>query len=409
MGEMSDELECRAWRRRDCADGVPDSSDHRFLESWPMTVRIVEHALEYQDRVQAFNCRMKQKGSTWAFYVHPIPRWLPKKGEQPVWRQYYLAVDDQGEVRGAYCLKRQDFWFDGRVRRIASLQGPVSEGVVDSCYSFVALLMIRDALAREPLLFGYGGNASVTKLLEVSKWWISQTPLCVRVLRPNRFLTLNRMLNDSTSRRWILHGLAFSGLGWIGLNGLTSLGKLIHRCPLDAEYEFVEAFDDWADELWLRSRKSYDITAVRDQKTLNTLMPRNDWPPVMRLKVKHENRIVGVVSVLDTQMQDDSRFGSLRVGAIVENFGSLEHCGRIIASATSLLHRRGVDIIVSNQTHPRWLHGFRANGFQVSRGHRVLTLSPSLKKEWDADKSLLKRLHMNNLDGEGPLGLAPFD
>ena len=108
-----------------------------------MALEIVEHAVEYEDRVRAFNDRMKQKGSSWAFWVHPVPKWPPKKGNQSVWRQYYLALDDKKEVRGGYCLKRQTFWFGGQVHQIASFQGPVSEGVVDGKYGLVAVCMLR--------------------------------------------------------------------------------------------------------------------------------------------------------------------------------------------------------------------------------------------------------------------------
>lgn len=372
-----------------------------------MAIRIVEHALEYQERVQAFNRRMKQKGSDWAFYVHPVPKWLPKKGEQSVWRQYYLALDDQGEVRGGYCLKRQAFWFDGRAQQIASFQGPISEGAVDPKYGLVAPLMMRNMLAREPALFAFGSNENVTRLLRASKWWLSHTSLCLRVVKPYRFLRLNRLLRRSTARKCMLDGLALSGLGWIGLKGMVAMRKIVHRCPVDADYEVVQTFGDWTDELWRRSRESYDILAVRNQEALNLLMPENAWPPVIRLKVKLKGQVIGAAAVLDTAMQNDRRFGSLRVGAIVENLGPIEHCGRITAAATDLLIQRGVDFILSYQTHPQWVKGLAANGFHVLQGRRVLALSPTLQRQWNATEPVLHGLHMNSLDGDGPLGLAP--
>jgi hypothetical protein len=373
-----------------------------------MAVKIVEHALEYQDRVQAFNRRMKQKGSPWAFYVNPVPRWIPRKGNQSVWREYYLALDDDKEVRGGYCLKRQAFWFGGKVHQIASFQGPVSEGAVDRKYSLATVCMMRDMLAREPELFAFGSNADVTRLLRANRWRVLRTPLCLKIVRPYRFLRLNRMLRGSTSRKWIMDALALSGLGSIGLKSLTSIRKVLHGCPVDAEYEIVETFDDWSDELWLSCCQSYGISAVRDREAMNLLMPKEGWPPVIRLKINFGSRVIGTAAVLDTQMQDDCRFGSLRVGTIVENFGQLEHGARIVAAATNLLEQRGVDLIISNQTHPQWLRGFRANGFQILEDRRVLALSASLERQWGPAESLLSRLHMNTIDGDGPLGLAPM-
>jgi len=372
-----------------------------------MAMKIIEHALKYEDRVRAFNRRMKQKGSDWAFYEHPVPQWIPKKGDQSVWRQFYLVLDDQDEVRGGYCLKRQAFWFGGQVHRIASFQGPVSEGAVDRKYNLVAVRVMLDMLAREPLMFAYGSNPEVTKLLRAGKWWVTRIPLCLKVTRPYRFLRRNRMLRNSTSRKCILDALAFSGLGCIGLRGAASMSKIVHHCPSRAKYEIVETFDDWTDELWHRSRSSYDIVAVRDKEALNLLMPKEGWPPVTRLKIKLGNQVIGMAAVLDTQMQDDRRFGSLRVGTIVDSFGLLEHAGRVVAAAANFLEQSGVDLVIANQTHPQWLRGFRANGFHVLQRRRVLALSSALQRHWGATESVLHGLHMTNLDGDGPLGLAP--
>ena len=371
-----------------------------------MAIKIIEHSAAYRDRVREFNRRMKQKGSSWAFYEDPEPRWNPKRGEQSVWRQYYLAVDDQGEVRGGYCLKRQAFWFGGRVQQISSLQGPVSEGSIDRKYSLVSLNMLRDMLAREPNLFAWGGNADLNKALRAAGWWVTHAPLCLKIIRPYRFLRQIRMLRTSASRKWILNSLAFSGLGWVGLKALTAVERIAHHSPLDAEYEIEQGRGDWSDDLWLRCHPSYDIVAVRNQETMNLLMPVGDWPPVTILKVKLGNQVIGVAAVLDTPMQDDSRFGCLRVGTIVDTFGRLEHTSRIVAAATHLLKQKGVDLIISNHTHSSWLQGFRANGFRILPRRRTLALSKSLQQQWGSTPSSLSGLHLTNLDGDGPIGLG---
>jgi len=371
-----------------------------------MAIEIVEHSPEYQDRVRAFNSRLKQKGSSWAFYEDAVPEWNPKRGEQSVWRQYYLAIDEQNEVRGAYCLKRQTFWFNGGIQRIASFQGPVSEGIVDKKYGLVAVNMLRDMLSREPGLLAWGGGAQVTNLLRAAGWWIKYTPLCLKVCRPCRFLRQIRMLRTSASRKWIMDSLAFSGLGWIGLKTLAALQKIAHHATLGGQYEIEENRGDWCDDLWLRCRSSYNIVAVRNQETTNLLMPVNGWPPVVLLRVRFKNEVVGSAAVLCKSMQDDSRFGFLRVGTIVDVFGLLEHCARIVAAATHFLEQKDVDVIISNQTHPSWLQGFRANGFHLEQGRRMLALSKSLRQSWASTRSSFPVLHLTNLDGDGPLGLG---
>ena len=135
-------------------------------------------------------------------------------------------------------------------------------------------------------------------------------------------------------------------------------------------------------------------------------MPVNDWPPVVLLKVKSGKQVIGFVAVLFKSMHNHSRFGSLRVGTIVDAFGPLEHCARIVAAATNFLGQKDVDLIISNQTHPSWLQGFRANGFHLLQGRRMLALSKSLRQQWGSTQSSLPGLHLTNLDGDGPLGLG---
>src|SRR5437764_6684866 len=69
--------------------------------------RAVRFAPEHAPAVRAFNQRLARAGAPWRFPETSVPDWLPRADGVPVWQEYFLLLED-GAVRGAYVLKRQD-------------------------------------------------------------------------------------------------------------------------------------------------------------------------------------------------------------------------------------------------------------------------------------------------------------
>ena len=163
-----------------------------------------------------------------------------------------------------------------RAQGFCDYLGPVSEGLIDPRYSLVAVRMFRDMMKRQPLLYSWGhgsGDPPVLEMLRSIGFWIHGTPMCVRVLRPARFLHRNAWLRTTPARRLALDLLAGSGIGWLGLHtlhgalGLQGVWRRGVRC------EEVPRFDGWADDLWERCRSSYALVGARDARTMNSLLP----------------------------------------------------------------------------------------------------------------------------------------
>jgi hypothetical protein len=378
-----------------------------------MAIEIVPHSAELREAVEAFNQRMRAGGSPWGMYPDPVPDWIPKtRPEQPVWREYHLALEDKRDVRGGFVLKPQPWWIRGEVRVVTDWQGPFSEGLYSAKYSMLGLRMIRDMLKRRPLLYSwaYGGAADEDAMVQMLKkigWRMHDTPLCIRVLKPRRFLRLNRYLRTTPGRRLALDALAFSGAGPIGLHALHTGLRLYGRKRFAAaRVEVVPEFGDWADDVWRRCRDGYAALAVRDSEVMNTLVPAQGWPPGHRLRIRDRNGDdVGWAVALDTPMQNDVRFGDLRVGSIIDCLAPPEQAGGVVAAATRWLAARGVDLVVSNQVHPAWVQGFRDNGYVVLPRRRLFTASPELQKAFEPFEQTMRGLHMTNLDGHGPMML----
>ena len=377
-----------------------------------MKIHIVPHSPGHRNAVDAFNRRMHDAGSRWGFYTESICDWIPNIEGRRVWRDYYLAIEEDGTVRGGYALKPQPWWIAGREQLVTDWQGPISEGAISNRFAALGLRMVRDMLKKRSLLYswGHGGDDEpVVQMLRKMGWLIHPTPACVYVVRPYRFLRRNRYLRTSPARAFGLDALATSGLGWIGIKLLHAFLAAKRGTPVDtlgAQAEVVAQFGPWADSLWERCAGDYAAIAIRSADLMNTLLPvAGPWPNATRLRVRHAQADLGWAAVMITEMKDDARFGSMRMGSIIDCLARPQDAAVIVAAATRYLREQGVDMILSNQAHPLWAAGFGANGYAVLPGKRLFAASPALKAALHPWDQVLKGLHLTNLDGHGPHGL----
>ncbi len=373
-----------------------------------MAIQIVPHSAEWHDAVVAFNQRLSEGGSPWSFYPDAEPDWIPRRDGQNVWREYYVAVEDGAAVRGAFALKPQDWLINGQVQVVTDWQGPFSEGEIDARHGTLGLRMIRDMLKKRPLLYswGHGGDDQpVVQMLRKMNWLLHPTPFCLWVAKPARFLRLNALLRKTAARRAVLDIAAYTGLGWLGLKAMHAALRLKGCRRFTAVAEEVADFGPWADALWERCKGRYGAIAVRDAASMNALAPRGAWPPVTRLRVQRRGETLGWALVMDTQMDNEHRFGNLRVGSIVDTLADPDDAGEVVHAATRFLSARGVDIVVSNQAHPAWAGGFAQNGYAVLPDKRLFAASPALQAALTPFEQVSKGLHLTNMDGHGPMAL----
>lgn len=375
-----------------------------------MPIEVVAHSEAFKDAVEEFNRRMREGGSAFGMYPDPVPDWVPKqRPDQKVWREYYLAVEDKHTVRGGFALKPQQWLIRGKPQTVTDWQGPFSEAAYLPKYGMLGLRLMRDMLRRQPLLFAWGayGRAGdpMTETLRKTGWLMHPTPICLRVLRPYRFLRHNGLLRSEPKKRLALDLLALTGAGSIGLRALHLGLRLSSLRRFGAHAELVPRFGPWADALWERCKHAYTALAVRDSDAMNTLLPGHGWPPGLVLRVRRGGEDIGWAVVMDTAMHGDVRFGDLRVGSVVDCLALPEDAAEVVHAATHFLSRRGVDVIVSNQAHPRWARGFRENGYVVLADQRYFVVSPGLQKAMAPFEECALGLHMTPMDGHGPMML----
>ena len=372
-----------------------------------MSIVIRKYAEEHVKAVRQFNDRLRGGGEPSQFPLSPTPRWLPKIAGRKLYQEYYLAIDDAGDVRGAYILKHQNFWIKDQVVAIADYHGPISEGAVNRNYPQVGVQLLWDALHKQPLLFGLGMGGydePLARMLTAAGWSMFSVPLFFHIVYPAAFLRNIAHLRRRPARRCVLDILAATGLGWLGIRTMQAI--CVRKAPLDptVTVETVDEFSDWVDEIWQRAKGEYGMTAVRDAETLRILYPRRT-EKFIRLKISNRAQPIGWAVLLDTRCSDHKHFGDMRLGSIVDGFSATADAPKVIGAARRFLESQGVDLIVSNQSHAAWRQGLRRAGFFEGPTNFIFTASRKLAEQLRRHGIANDDLHLNRGDGDGPIHL----
>jgi hypothetical protein len=368
-----------------------------------LPISIQPYRQEHEKAVHDFNQRLQSAGAgaDLVFYERAEPRWLPSVGSSSLFNEYFLAVDD-GIVRGGYALKRQNFAFaDGSIRSIGYYHHPLSEGIVNRAHAVVGAMLLRDALERSPLLYclGMGGyDRPLPKMLMRLGWSHSLVPFYFRVVRPSRFLREMQTLRTSPVRRFMMDFAAYSGIGWAGLKAFRLFSRFRARQSTGCVVEVVEEFEAWTDMLWQQAQTEYAMSAVRDSATLRILYPSTE-KHLTRLRVQRDGRDVGWAVV--GERRRNSKYGSLRVGSIVDCWAAPGYAPAVIHGAAEELVEMGVDMIVSNQSHKTWCEALERAGFLKAESNFIFAASKELAELLQPFNEKKSQVHFTRADGDG--------
>ncbi len=334
------------------------------------------------------------------FYEKAEPRWLPPSASSSMFNEFFLALDDE-MMRGGYALKHQNFAFaDGSIHSIGYYHHPLSEGIVNKAQAIVGSLLLRDAMQRSPLLYclGMGGyDHPLPKMLVRLGWSHYLVPFYFRVVHPVRFLREMQTLRATAMRRFVMDIAAYSGAAWAASKVFHLFSQL--RTPQTVcEVEVVHGFGPWADVLWQKSERTYSMSAVRDSATLRALYPPIDRH-FARLRISRNGEDIGWAVV--GERRKDAKYGSLRVGSILDCWASPEDALPIILAATQALEQTGVDLIVSNQSHKDWCAAMKTAGFLKAQSNFIFAASKKLAELLHPFDETKSRIHITRADGDG--------
>lgn len=364
-----------------------------------MSIAIQPYREQHQEAVQAFNQRLIASTAEpdLVFYNRAVPSWLPEIEGSPLHNEYFVALED-GAVRGAYALKYERFFIAGQGEcAVACYHHPLSEGIVNRSYSAVGSLLLRDAVWREPMLYalGMGGHdRPLPKMLKVMGWTLRSVPFYFRVVHPYRFLRQMSVLRGSRWRASLMDLGAFTGIGWAAMTAGQSFKRMAANIgPFESVQ--VNEFPEWTDALWLDAKDAYALASVRDRKTLARLYPHGEHH-LIKLCVFTAGKPIGWAVV--GERRKDAKYGSLRVGSIVDCWARPEHAQYVIRAATRVLETKGMDLILSNQSHHEWCKALESSGFFRAESNFIFASS---KKFSALLGQALSDFHLNRANGDG--------
>jgi hypothetical protein len=371
-----------------------------------MSINIRPFTEDLTQAVIDFNQRLRAQNVGYRFPEHHVPAWLPKKKNRKIYQEYFLAVE-QDVVRGAYILKHQEFSFGGKIVSIADYQLPLSEGIVDHRYNLLGIFMLQDGLRRQPLLFGLGMGSfekPVAVIFKAMGWQMHLIPFYFKVNHPFQFLKHVSFLRKTKLQRISLDFLRYSGLGWGILQASHYLLPKGRSRNHPVALKPVADFSDWADHIWRACQDHYAMMARRDAESLNILYPATN-PRFHRLQVSRRGEAVGWAVVLDTLMTAHKQFGGMRLGSIVDCLALPNFESQVMAGACKFLEDRGVDLIVSNQSHHAWGQALKNAGFIRGPSNFIFAAAKKLTHLLHPFELNKPRIHLNRGDGDGPINL----
>jgi hypothetical protein len=368
-----------------------------------MALSIVPYAPHHVQAVKAFNQRLRAGGADkdLVFYEDCTPKFLPKRNGSNIYNEFFVAVEE-GAVRAGYALKHQPFFFeDGEERSVGYYHHPLSEGVISKAYSTSGVLLLRDALARQPLLYCLGMEGydkPLPKMLKLLGWSDCLVPFYFRVAHPGAFLRHVEAARHGRGKPFLMDLAASSGMGWLAFKGAQWWKQ--RRAPQSRPHvvEEVAEFGEWADPLWQHAKNQHAMTAVRDSETLRVLYPATQTH-LTRIRLTSGGNAIGWAVV--GERRKNAKFGDLRVGSIIDCFAAPEDAVAVVRAAASVLDRRGMDLVTSSQSHEVWRRAFLSAGFFEGPSTFIFAASPKLSQLLAPFDQKKQRIHFTRADGDG--------
>jgi hypothetical protein len=386
-------------------------SPHSRVRQLPrhMAISIQPFDPSRSSAIADLNRRMAAGGSTWQFPEHPDPGSFAREAGSPVFQELFVAVDGAA-VRGGYTLQHRPAAFGSDERLIGTWYQPISEGSVDPKHSLVAIQLLRDALRREPLCFGLGlegPDSQLAKLATTLRCELRLIPFFVRVQNGQRFARHARYLRKRRVLGRLLDLAAATRTAGLAVTLANAALQRVPRPGADTRVESITGFGPWADEVWARSRARYSFVGVRDAATLRRLYPERQR--FRGVRVLRGETTLGWAVLDSKRMSDDRKFGDLHIGRVADCFGAPEDADVVVRAAVDVLAEEGVDVILSNMSHPAWCAALRRNAFLPAPSNFVFAPSPELAKRIRAIDPEARDVHLTRGDdGGGPLTRAAF-
>lgn len=370
---------------------------------------------EHAAKVEAFNQRLAAAGETYHRLRMEKPfRTMLHSENSPITIEKLFCFDGD-EIRGGVGVKRMMFRVNGNYEEVAFSVYPLSEGIINSAFGMVGLMIEEEILRRYRLMYGLGIESLEglgARLKHNTGWFALPVPFHFAVCQAYPFLRNITYLRNRKRLRILLDLIAFSGIGTIGLAIVKRFQQLRNRYPAVRKLT-IERFDswgDWADEIWETAQDEYSLIGDRSRAALQSLYPEGHEHLIkLRLKTSDNNRTVGWAVITASRLNNHKYFGNMIVGAIVDMLAVPGNAYSVVSAALISARRANADVIVVIHSDHRWNDAFKRAGMLPGKSKFVLSLSPQLKERLNPIEDYASRLYFTHGDGHGPTHLWMFD
>ena len=368
-----------------------------------MKIAIEPFRREHEPAAAAFNERMRA-GRAPTDFVLPLRATTVVIGGATLTN--YIAVDAGGDLRGGMLCQEHPAVVSGGVQPVISLQSPVSEGIIDRRFAFVAPQMFRHLLRLNPCVFaiGMGGaGAPLPRLLQALGWRLHTVPFYFRLLHPARCLRELRPLRSSPARRLAAAVAAASGAATLAAAFAHRVSGAVRREADAFDAEPVSSWAGWSDAPWQAFLPGVTFGVCRTSGVLPYLY-RDAGPGLRTWRLVRGGAVEGWFGLAIARQIDNPHFGNLTVATLTDCLGTPAAVRAGVALAVEQARAGGADLVITNQTHHVLRESCAAAGWRQGPSNFLLGTSPALSRLID-----LPTAYVTRRDGDGltHLGGAP--
>ena len=365
-----------------------------------MKIAVEPFRPEHEAAAAAFNRRMRDGCAPTAF-VLPARASTVAMGSATLTN--YVAVDSNGDLRGGMLCQEHPAIAGGCVQPVVSLQSPVSEGIIDRRFAFVAPQMIRHLVRLKPLAFAVGmgsADAPLPRVLQALGWRLHAVPFFFRLLDVARCLRELRPLRETRARRLAAAFATRTGIAAIGT-------AVAHRVPADVRREThrfqsepVKSWSGWADAVWQGFAGAASFGVCRTSGVLPFLY-RDAGRTVRAWRLTRDGAPEGWFALAIARQSGSPYFGDLTVATLADCVGTPAAIRAGLALAVEQARAAGADLVITNQMHRLLQESCLAAGWRRGPSNFLLGTSPLLSAAFDAPRAYITRR-----DGDGLTNLV---
>lgn len=369
--------------------------------AWDFVKISVEvYSARHEPAASAFNRRLRQANAPTDFLLDEHS--APPQVRAGVTVTRWVAVDEEGHVRGGVMSWDHSGIVGAEVRRVINLQSPLSEGIIDPDYIMVASRIIKSFLRQTPYVYIVGMGSEdrpLPRVLKAMGWTVGPVPFYFRMIRPARCVRELGPFRESAWKRVAGTVAAATGMASIGAAVLHRATGPARQAGGQYAAEAVTSWGEWAAGVWSAFAPGVSFSVLRNPETLSFFYPLLDGGlKVWRLK--RGDVVEGWFALAISTMRASAYFGNLRVATLTDCIGSRDAMRSGCMLAVEEARRLGADLLIANQAYLPLQDACIGAGWRRGPSNFLLATSKALTQELKPEL-----VYVTRRDGDGLVNL----